>query len=90
MSTIPEQGKSKGLDNPSSSPRRHEAHRGAIDWSGIFGYDIFVSYKRADASGFAAALAHELHQRDIDAFSIAQPAQSAAGNLASHVAVLEV
>jgi WD40 repeat protein len=68
MSTTPIQGTSKASSNPASSPPRPETPRMTIDWSGIFGYDIFVSYKRADASGFAAALVHELYQRDYRCF----------------------
>jgi hypothetical protein len=45
----------------SAPPRR-------IDWTTIFGYDVFISYKRSDASGFAAAVAQELLERDYTCF----------------------
>jgi hypothetical protein len=34
----------------------------------LFGYDIFISYKRADAQGYAAALEDSLKARDLTCF----------------------
>jgi hypothetical protein len=48
--------------------RWYRRYVGAVDWSTVFGYDVFISYKRSDCSGFAAAVAHQLRERDYTCF----------------------
>jgi hypothetical protein len=38
------------------------------DWSALFGYDIFVSYRREDASEFVLALVRDLSELDFSCF----------------------
>src|SRR5262249_41102730 len=38
------------------------------NWSTLFGYDIFISYKRDEASAFATALARDFVERDFTCF----------------------
>ncbi|PZM08078.1 TIR domain-containing protein [Rhizobium tubonense] len=42
--------------------------RRGLNWSTIFGYDFFISYRRSDATGYASALASELKKADFRCF----------------------
>jgi hypothetical protein len=45
-----------------------QVRKGEIDWSPIFGYDVFISYNWGDARPYAARLESELRLRDLRCF----------------------
>jgi len=42
--------------------------RPSINWSPLFGFDVFISYKRQEVSRYAASLERQLRGRDIHCF----------------------
>ncbi len=57
---------SAATGTPQPTTRTQSAAK--TDWTGLFGYDMFLSYRREEASGFAAALAQDLARLDFTCF----------------------
>src|SRR6266404_4480386 len=64
----------QGSDNLAQPPRRNSIdwfnslRALPIDWSPLFGYDAFISYKRYECSLYAASLERQLRKKDIACF----------------------
>jgi len=52
----------------STADQTSSRKRPLINWSPIFGFDVFISYKRGESSPYAGSLERQLRDRDIHCF----------------------
>src|SRR5437899_11321082 len=52
----------------SAKPDPSFTWKSQIDWTPIFGFDVFISYKRKECSVYAGSLERQLRDRDLRCF----------------------
>ena len=62
MSSAAVGAKSRTSRTISNEPKR------VVDWTPIFGFDVFISYKRQECSLYAGSLERQLRDRDLRCF----------------------